>query len=239
MIRAVLFDLDDTLFDHRGCAREALAAVQQAHEVFQAMPFDTLERAHAAFLEQLHGDVMLGRVPIEIARVERFRRLLDSAGVSGEGDRALMLAAMYRDTYRSRRRIIAGASALMAAIKRRASLGIVSNNLLDEQQDKLRACGIDELVDVLVVSEEAGVSKPDPAIFRVALDRLRVRADETVMIGDSWAADVEGARAAGIRAIWFNPAGAAAPDPYADVHQVTAWEPADDVMRIILEPHRH
>ncbi len=107
----------------------------------------------------------------------------------------------------------------MAAIKRRASLGIVSNNLLDEQQEKLRVCGLDELVDALVVSEEAGVSKPDPAIFRVALDRLRVRADETVMIGDSWAADVEGARAAGIRAIWFNPAGAAAPDPYADVHQ--------------------
>ena len=90
---------------------------------------------------------------------------------------------------------------------------VVSNNLLEEQQEKLRACGMDRFVDVLVVSEEVGVAKPERRIFEVALERAQVRADEAVMIGDSWANDVEGARAAGIRAVWFTRDGRAALDP--------------------------
>ena len=234
MIQAVLFDLDDTLFDHRGCARDALAAVQRAHGILQNMSFDALERAHTVFLEQLHAGVMLGRVPLEAARIERFRRLLQFAGISAGPEVAGELASIYRDTYRERRRAVAGAGELMAAIKRRARLGIVSNNLLDEQQEKLRICELDPFVDALVVSEEAGVSKPDPAIFHLALDRLGVRADESVMIGDSWAADIEGARAAGIRAVWFNPTEAPPPDPSTDVQQLRSFEPADEVAKIIF-----
>lgn len=234
MIHAVLFDLDDTLFDHRGCASDALGAVQRAHEILQNLPFDALERAHAAFLEQLHGEVMLGRVPLETARIERFRRLLQASGVSADRETATQLASIYRDTYKGRRRAVAGARELLATIKRRAHVGIVSNNLLDEQQQKLRICELEPFVDALVVSEEAGVSKPDPAIFHIALDRLAATAEESVMVGDSWLADIEGARAAGIRPIWFNPTRAAAPDPTIEVDQLTAFEPSDKVAEMIL-----
>jgi HAD superfamily hydrolase (TIGR01549 family) len=239
MIRAVLFDLDDTLFDHQGCAREALAAVQRSHDVLRATSFAVLERAHAGFLEELHGDVMLGRVPLEEARVERFRRLLLASGADAKPDLSTALASTYRETYRASRRAVAGAAALMSAIKRRARIGIVSNNLLEEQQEKLQICGLDVFVDALIVSEEAQVSKPDPAIFRVALDRLEVEPSQAVMIGDSWPADVEGARAAGIRAIWFNPNDAPAPDRGIDVQQLKHFEPVETVVRMILEPHRH
>jgi putative hydrolase of the HAD superfamily len=234
MIQAVLFDLDDTLFDHLGCARDALTAVQRAHDAFQTMSFDALERAHAALLEELHADVMLGRVPLEEARVERFHRLLKAAGVSAGHDVAGELASMYRDTYRRRRRAVAGAPALIAAIKRRARVAIVSNNLLDEQAEKLRVCQLDAFVDALVVSETAGVSKPDPAIFHLALEQLSVPAADAVMVGDSWTADIEGARAARIRPIWFNPTGAPAPDRSAAVTQLRALEPVDEIVKIIL-----
>lgn len=237
--RAVLFDLDDTLFDHRGCARDALAAVRATHDAFRGMPFETLERAHARFLEELHGEVMLGRVPLEIARVERFRRLLGAAGVPSSDDLAAGLAATYRETYRTARRAVGGAAALLAAVKRRARVGIVSNNLLDEQRDKLRACGLDGFVDVLVVSEEAQVSKPHPAIFELALERLHARPAEAVMVGDSWPADIAGARAAGIRAVWFNPAGVRAPAPEIAVPELRAFEPVAPAIRIIFDTHRH
>jgi len=235
MIRAVLFDLDDTLFDHRGCARDALTAVQQSQRCFQSMPFEALERAHAEFLEELHAEVMLGRVPLDVARIERFRRLLESAGVRDEGEVAGTLAALYRDTYRTRRRAVAGARALMAAVKRHARIGIVSNNVLDEQQDKLTVCSLDQFVDQLVVSGEVGVSKPDPIIFRTAMHRLDVTSEETVMVGDSWIADIEGARGVGIRAIWFNPQ-RSAPPQYApgDVEQLHSFEPTDAVLKLIL-----
>jgi putative hydrolase of the HAD superfamily len=115
----------------------------------------------------------------------------------------------------------------------------VSNNIRDEQEEKLQVLGLDAFIDALVVSAEAQVSKPDPGIFRIALDLLQLEAAQAVMIGDSWAADVVGARAAGIRAIWFNPGRAAAPDPHADVRQLTALTPAEDVVRMILEPDRY
>ena len=234
MIRAVLFDLDDTLFDHRGCARDALTAVQQSHACLQSMPFEALERAHAEFLEELHAEVMLGRVPIDVARIERFRRLLESAGGRDEGQAAATLATLYRETYTTRRRAVAGAAALMAAVKRHARIGIVSNNVLEEQQEKLSVCRLDQFVDELVVSGEVGVSKPDPMIFETALDRLGVTAAETVMVGDSWIADVEGARAVGMRVIWFNPLRLAPPYASADVEQLQSLEPTDKALQVIL-----
>jgi HAD superfamily hydrolase (TIGR01509 family) len=237
-IRAVLFDLDDTLFDHQGCAREALSAVQRSDQWLRAVAFDRLERIHSEFLEELHADVMLGRVPLEAARVERFRRLLEAIGAPADQGAAAATAALYRDTYRTVRRAIAGSAALLEAIRSRARVAVVSNNLLEEQQDKLRTCGLDRLVDALIVSEEAGVSKPDPAIFRLALDRLNASPAEAVMVGDSWTADIEGARAAGIRAIWFNPFGAPAPDGDV-IEELRSLEPTDAVVRTILDPHRH
>jgi len=238
MVKAVLFDLDDTLFDHRGCARDALAAVQGCHDRFRSMPFDALERAHAGFLEELHAQVMLGRMPLEAARIERFRRLLAAMDVPSSEGLAARIAITYRDTYRTARRAVAGAPALLAAIKPFARIAIVSNNLLEEQQEKLRTCGLDGFVDALVVSEEAGTSKPDPTIFRVALDRLHAWPGNAVMVGDSWAADVVGARRAGIRAIWFNPDEAFAPVGEAPVPELRALEPVDAALRMILDSNR-
>ena len=240
MVEAVLFDLDDTLFDHRGCAREALAAAQQLDDRLRTMPFDALEGVHAGFLEELHRDVMLGRLPIEVARLERFRRLLTAAGGVPSDALVARLAATYRDTYMRGRRAVGGAAALLAAVSRRARVAVVSNNLLEEQQDKLRICGLDRLIDLLVVSEEAGVSKPDPAIFRITLERLNVNAHAAVMIGDSWSADIAGARATGIRAIWFNPTGAIPPETVEPaVPELKALEPIDAAMRMIFDADRY
>lgn len=234
--RVVLFDLDDTLFDHASAARAALQGVHGAHACFAVRDFDQFEGEHAACLEDLHRRVIAGELSVDEARIERFRRLFAAAGVAA-GDGLLQQTAMsYRRAYLDARGPVAGAAALLAALKPRVRIGIVSNNILDEQQQKLRHLGFDALVDALVVSEEAGVSKPDPAIFDIALGRLGAAAAEAVMIGDSWAADVEGARAAGIRAIWFNRFGRARPDvdAAAATAVIGAFEPLAVVVEMIL-----
>jgi putative hydrolase of the HAD superfamily len=232
--RAVLFDLDDTLFDHRQCARLALAELHRAHAAFRQHDFAHFERMHAAFLEQLHHRVLAGELPLERAREERFRRLFEASGLTPDEEVVAAAAAAYRDGYRRVRQPVAGAARLLAAVKQRARVGIVSNNLLEEQQEKLRHCALEGHVDVLVVSVEAGASKPDPAIFRVALARLGCAPDEAVMVGDSWAADVIGALEAGIRPIWFNPLGTRAPDPAADVAELRTLEPPEPALELIF-----
>src|SRR5215207_6172988 len=122
-------------------------------------------------------------------------------------------ALAYRDAYIAARQSVAGAAELLQAVHTRAKVGIVSNNLLEEQREKLRHCGLDVYCDALVVSEEFGVSKPDPKLFEAALSRLQCAPDQAVMVGDSWTADVIGALAAGIRPVWFNRNRLPTPDP--------------------------
>jgi putative hydrolase of the HAD superfamily len=181
---------------------------------------------------------MLGRLAPDDARRERFRRLFGAAGVTAGDDLVDLAATTYRDRYREARRTVQGVTVLLPLVKARGRVGVVSNNLLAEQREKITVCGLDAFVDALVVSEEAGVAKPDPAIFTLALDRLRCRADEAVMIGDSWSADIAGARAAGIRAIWFNRSGAAPPEIDRSIAELRAFEPADAVLRVIFDANR-
>jgi putative hydrolase of the HAD superfamily len=161
--------------------------------------------------------------------------LFEHAGVRAGEDLVQLAASAYRDRYREVRRAVPGAAALLALVKARSRIGIVSNNLLDEQRDKLRACGLEGWIDTLVVSEEAGVSKPDPAIFSIALERLECTAAEAVMVGDSWAADVAGARAAGIRAIWFNPNGAPPHGGDLAIAELRSLEPAEAALEVIFQ----
>jgi putative hydrolase of the HAD superfamily len=234
MVRAVLLDLDDTLFDHRYCARTALDAVRGCHECFAAFSAVEFERTHAQLLEELHIRVMAGELDLTAARRERFRRLFGTAGVTADDQLVGVAAVAYRERYVSAWRAVPGAAALLAALKTRARIGIVTNNLLQEQQEKMRFCGFAAHVDVLIVSETAGVSKPDPAIFLLALNRLGCSAADAVMVGDSWRIDVLGARAAGIRAIWLNRTGAPCPDVSAGVPEIRALEPVSEVLDLVF-----
>lgn len=235
MIHAVLFDLDDTLFDHAFCARAALQHVHATHDCFRGVGFEDLARTHAETLEELHVEVVAGRLGLDDARVERFRRLFASAGTQAADALAAAAASAYRQQYLDARREVDGAAALLAAVRARAKVAIVSNNLLDEQQEKLRHCALEPYVDALVVSEVVGVSKPDPRIFATALAELNAAADEAVMVGDSWTADIVGARRAGIRAVWFNPRGAPKPDPLEDVGEIRTLRPTADTLAVIFD----
>ncbi len=232
MTRAVLFDLDDTLFDHRTSARAALSEVHRRYAA--DVDFARFEDHHSHHLEDLHTEVLAGRLSIDDARRERFRRVFAAVGVALDEEAVEQIAAAYRSGYVAARRVVDGAAALLEAVRPHARVAIVSNNLLAEQRDKLHFCGIASLVDALVVSEDVGISKPDRGIFDVALARLGVTAGDAVMFGDSWTADIAGAARAGIRAVWFNPRRLPRPADPPGVAEVFALAPAGDVLPVLL-----
>ncbi len=236
MARAVLFDLDDTLFDHRGSSRAALADVHRRHA--GSTDFDAFERHHARFLEELHREVLDGRRGLDAARRERFRRVFDAIGIGLSESETDAVAAAYRSGYVPAWRAIEGAAALLAAARQHARIGVISNNLIEETRDKLAYCRLAPLVDALVVSGDEGVSKPDARIFHIALDRLGVAAEDAVMLGDSWAADIPGAAAAGIRAVWFNPDRKPRPATPAGVSEIHSLAPPEDILPLLLGAER-
>jgi putative hydrolase of the HAD superfamily len=234
---AVLFDLDDTLFDHWSCTREALSALRERYAAFGVMPLEAFEAEHGHLLEELHLEVLAGRLTVDDARIQRFRRLFEHAGETVNDGMARTAARAYREAYVAHWRPVAGALALLAAMRARAAIGVVTNNIASEQRQKIDACGFSPYLDAVVISEEAGVAKPDPRIFEIAIGRLGRPRDETVMVGDAWATDVAGARAAGLRAIWLNRFGAASPDP--SVPEIRSLAPAASVLAAIFPNHEH
>jgi HAD superfamily hydrolase (TIGR01549 family) len=236
-VRAVLFDLDDTLFDHRHSCRSGLAAVQQNFQRLQEIPLDEVERGYMALLEESHPNVLQGVIALEEARVERFRRLFLQAGEEVSPARAGVCAELYQKAYRAARRPVPGAIPLLRRLRSMAKIAVVSNNLIEEQKEKLRCCELYPFVDCLVVSEEIGAAKPEPAIFEVVLSRLRCGAQEAVMVGDSWTEDIIGAHGVGIRPVWLNRYGRLCPDQ-ALATEINSFEPVEVVLGVILRRGR-
>ena len=233
LTRAVLFDLDDTLFDHTYSTRHALAAVQADEPALGAWTARELERRHTEMLDLLHPEVLAGRLSIDQAREERFRRLLGAAAAKADRERAVTLAQLYRRSYQSGWRAVAGAVELLRSLKAAGvGVAVVTNNLTAEQQAKLVGCGLAQDVDRLITSEDVGVTKPDALMFTTALDALGVAAGEAVVLGDAWNVDIVGARAAGLRAVWLNRRGLPSPDPV--VPELNALEPLERTRQVLL-----
>jgi putative hydrolase of the HAD superfamily len=89
-------------------------------------------------------------------------------------------------------------------------------------------------VDSCVISAERGLEKPHPEIFRLALTELSALPAETMHVGDTWLEDVEGARAAGMVPVWFNPEGRPRPEPALEVREVHA--PQELLAFLVLLP---
>ena len=240
-VRAVLADLDDTLFDHRHATREALGVLHAEVPAFRAWAREEFATRHSEMLELMHQAVLARQMTIEAARTMRFERLLDAAAgapLQSPERPTSALARRYREQYEAAWQPVPGAIALATALKRAGiAFVIVTNNVTSEQVLKLDRCGLRPYVDALITSEDVGVTKPGARIFEAALAAAGVGPAEAVMLGDSWLTDVAGAQAAGVRAVWLNRAGAVAPDSTAggSVSEIQSLEPLAEVWRVVVE----
>ncbi len=212
-MQAVLFDLDDTLFDHQYARRAALRWLQGRFPSLARASLHDLEIEHERLLVADYGRTLDGTItPLE-ARTARTSRLCALYGEPVSLADAQAAAVTYEETYRRNRQAVLGAFEVVDRLRLHLAVAIVTNGNVAAQREKLELCGLTRLFGVVVVSEELGVRKPDPRIFQVALERLGVAAEAAVYVGDSWPTDVMGALGAGLRAVWFNRYEQSSPDP--------------------------
>jgi putative hydrolase of the HAD superfamily len=232
-IQAVLFDMDDTLFDHHYSSECGLAALHQEHACFQQATLAQLVQAHRIHLEELHNEVLAGRRTLDSARQERFRRVFAIYNETLAEAKVEAVATSYRLVYQANRRLIPGVRALLERLHGQVRIGVVTNNMVAEQEEKVAHLRIGGFIDALIISEAVGFPKPAPAIFAAALARLGCDAQAAVMVGDSWENDIVGAARAGIRPVWLNRFGLACPEP-ALAAEITAYEPLEQIYSLIL-----
>jgi putative hydrolase of the HAD superfamily len=234
-VQVVLADLDDTLFDHAHATRQALARLREIEPRWAEWPVGDFESRHSEILELLHQEVLTGRLTVDAARVERFRRLLGAAALEerAAATRAIEIAREYREAYADSWQPVPGALELLAALVAEGKrIVVVTNNLLAEQRLKVQRCGLERYLTALVTSEEIGAAKPAPEIFEAALRAGRADAASAVMLGDAWLTDIVGARAAAIRAVWLNRLGVPTPD--AAVPELGSLLPTRQAVDLLL-----
>lgn len=184
--RAVLFDLDDTLYPLDRFVLSGFAAVaahlRREYRVGRRRALASLVRAFAG------------------ARGQELQCTLAEFGLPAT--MVPVLVGVIR-AHRPRLRLPRPSARVLAALRPRWRLGIVTNGLPDIQARKVAALGLDRLVDTVVYAHDGGrpAAKPDPAPFLEAADRLRVPAVRAVFVGDDPACDVFGAAGVGMRTI--------------------------------------
>ena len=120
MVKAVLFDLDDTLFDHRHSSREALKALQSEFtRELGSIPLDALEIANLEILNSVHVEVLAGTLSPDDARTKRFGMLLTQYGIESVPDKLGSIAKHYRASYQLSRRAVPGAKRLLRLLRDR------------------------------------------------------------------------------------------------------------------------
>lgn len=208
MIRAVLFDLDHTLFDTARTEARALARV--ARESGIPLGRKAVD-CYQAVNTHVWGEYRAGRLTSKELRVRRFELWLRELG--HDIAPAPSLARRYLDAFSSRGDLISGAKTAVRSVAGLGlKLGVVTNGIDKVQRRRLRASDLTASFPVVVTSERAGFTKPDPRIIEIALKRLKVRPDETVYVGDDPQVDGLAANRASVAFIWFNPNSASAPE---------------------------
>jgi HAD superfamily hydrolase (TIGR01509 family) len=236
-VKAYLFDIDDTIVDFRHARQAGLAAVQSDFPSLQPTPLVELDLDYLAIVNTVHTRVLRGELTYADAGRERMRRLFAQYALPATPTAIEHAADTYQQSFLVARRAVPGVIPLLAALKAEAGIAVVTNNMVAEQQVKLRACGLEPFIDVMVAPDSIGVAKPHPRIFAATLDQLGCAAAEAVMVGDSWQEDILGAQSAGIRAIWLNRYGLAHPDPALAV-EIYSFEPLDTILALLRNPPR-
>jgi putative hydrolase of the HAD superfamily len=213
-IRAVLIDLDETIYDERTSVKQALekAAVHAVsrYPTIQKQLLETtyLEEANKRW-EAFEAEIRIkGRsAQLDSLRVREMCFAQALAISNGPPSFAPELTRYYGELRRSRHLLYPETKRTLEKLRKQAFLALVSNGGSTYQREKLRATGIESFFHSIVISEEVGYSKPQRAIFERALRDVGVPAHEAVMVGDNMEKDILGARIAGLRGILVARAG--------------------------------
>ncbi|OIK13395.1 HAD-IA family hydrolase [Bacillus sp. MUM 13] len=94
---------------------------------------------------------------------------------------------------------------IVNAIRMHMKIGIITNGASQRQKAKILKTNLTNCFDIIIISEEAGISKPDKRIFELAINRLNVLPEAMLFVGDNLVLDIGGSQNANIKGIWFNP----------------------------------
>lgn len=205
--RNLFFDLDDTIWAFSQNARDTFEEVYHKYELNRY--FDSFDHYYSVYQKrntELWQEYGKGEISKEELNYQRFLFPLQSVGVNDES-----LADSFSKDFFA---IIPTKSGLMPFAKEvleylapKYNLYVLSNGFRELQSHKMCSAGVDTYFKKVILSEDLGVLKPWPEIFNFALSATQSELRESLMIGDSWEADITGAYGVGMHQAFYDVTG--------------------------------
>ncbi|MCB0769779.1 MAG: YjjG family noncanonical pyrimidine nucleotidase [Flavobacteriales bacterium] len=225
----LFFDLDHTLWDFEANSRATLRELygSEALEDLGVPDADAFIEVYEEVNSGLWQRYENGHLDKAVLRVLRFRNSLLQFGVK-DNKLAVRMGRAYVELCPKKPALMDGALPLLEDLQAHYRMHIITNGFEEVQHVKLAHSAIRPFFDVVLTSEQAQARKPHPRIFEVALQRAKATAANSLMIGDSILADIQGARSAGWDQAHF------APGKEHDPQATYGLQRLDDLRRILL-----
>jgi len=200
LLRGILFDLDDTIYEYAPCNETALAAAYEAAGDGLWSSPEEFRSLHDGVRHELARE--LAGHAASHDRILFFKRMIERAAGAPDPERTLSMYTAYWERFLETMRPAPRAHEVLAQLSASRPLALVSNHTTRAQLRKVTRLGLAPYFRVIVTSEDAGAEKPAARPFECALEGLGIPPSEAVMIGDDPRSDLQGARALGMKTIW-------------------------------------
>ena len=207
-IRHLFFDLDHTLWDFEKNSKICIKQIYEHHRaIFPAeVGFEAFFQKFSTINSAMWNQLDLSHITHEYLRTFRFQKVLLALDIEIDESFSLELNQMLLDLLPHQHHLMDDAfDTLEVLAKRGYTMHIISNGYQDIQIKKMKSGGIHHFFDQIITNDIAGARKPQKAIFDFALYKAHADVSNSIMIGDNLIADIEGAKNAGLRTIYFNP----------------------------------
>lgn len=201
-MRAIFFDVDDTLYDQTEPFTTSFQKYFGQHEIDTLVAYKSL-RKHS---DDLFDDCVKGKLELEEMRRLRIQMALNDFDVAVSDE----VAEQFQQTYLAAQNqitLVPEMAQLLTQLQHEnVQVGILTNGPGTHQQKKIDQLQLNRWISAenMFISGVEGLAKPDPAIFKRIEERIGISANEAIYIGDSYQNDIVGANAAGWQSIWLN-----------------------------------
>lgn len=197
------FDIDDTLLDHKGAEKAALADTRALFPFLAHVDLEQLQQVYHHNNLRLWKDYGAGNIERSYLEVNRFAWTLRDLGL--DPDLADTVRTVYMQQYANHWAWVPGAKEALSDLTKWYPVGFLTNGFAEVQHAKSRQFNLDAYSFIYLISEEVGFMKPQPGIFAHATREAGVQPHEILYVGDSFDSDIAGGSAFGWKTAWFTP----------------------------------
>jgi len=197
----IIFDADETLFDFKKSEKKAFenTIIDFGIEYDEEYHFKIYKEINSAIWKELEN----GLITQKKLKIERFKRLSQKLSIQFN---EVEFAKLFMEYLSQASFLYEKSEELIQNLNKDYRLTIITNGLSIVQDKRIKKSIIAKYFEDIVVSEEIGISKPNPEIFQYALNNINyTNKDKVLIVGDSLTSDIQGGINFGIDTCWFNP----------------------------------